>query len=268
MKKVYLDPNSYNGWINFKPDTNPIWERTSNLNEADCLLCIDSDFSILTDKPKLLALIEPENILNSVYGKTYNNLIKKFNSNTNGTVITHHKKWIDNSRIFYSPPPFRCWVKEAGLFNKTKLCSMISSNKNLCAGHQKRLDIANKFKDKLDLYGLGFNRIENKNQGLNDYCFSIVVENYQTPGYYTEKVLDCFLTGVIPIYLGDSDIGSVYNPNGIITYNDNFDIKDISIDLYVSKFSYIFENYQKSVINYQKNYNTVTSFISNGIQKI
>jgi hypothetical protein len=145
---------------------------------------------------------------------------------------------------------------------------MITSNKNLCEVHQKRIDIANKFKSKLDLYGLGFNKIAYKNEGLNDYCFSIVVENYQTPGYYTEKILDCFLTGVVPIYLGDPDIGSVYDPNGIITYNDNFDVKDISVDLYVSKFSYIFENYKTSVINYQNNYNTVTTFISNGMEKI
>lgn len=33
-------------------------------------------------------------------------------------------------------------------------------------------------------------------------CF----ENFSFPGYITEKIIDCFVAGVIPVYLGAPDI--------------------------------------------------------------
>ena len=44
--------------------------------------------------------------------------------------------------------------------------------------------------------------------------------------YFTEKLLDCFATGTIPVYLGAPDIGKVFNIDGIITLSDEFDISD------------------------------------------
>jgi len=38
---------------------------------------------------------------------------------------------------------------------------------------------------------------------LRKYKFSIVYENALFPGYLTEKIFDCFFSGVIPIYLGN-----------------------------------------------------------------
>lgn len=42
---------------------------------------------------------------------------------------------------------------------------------------------------------------------LRDYRFSICYENARDiPGYITEKIFDCFLAGVVPIYLGWNDV--------------------------------------------------------------
>ena len=38
------------------------------------------------------------------------------------------------------------------------------------------------------------------------YKFAICFENMSYPGYITEKIIDCFKAGVIPIYLGAPDI--------------------------------------------------------------
>ena len=62
--------------------------------------------------------------------------------------------------------------------------------------------------------------------------FSVAIENNVLRTYFTEKVLDCFATGTIPIYLGAPDIGDHFNIDGILTLDD-FD--SISTDLYYSK---------------------------------
>ncbi len=49
----------------------------------------------------------------------------------------------------------------------------------------------------------------NKIDTLRDYKFSICYENVrELPGYITEKIFDCFMAGVIPIYWGASNINS------------------------------------------------------------
>ncbi|MBT8520009.1 hypothetical protein DP176_02900 [Polynucleobacter paneuropaeus] len=94
--------------------------------------------------------------------------------------------------------------------------------------HDRRLELIEHFmkKGKLDLYGSGWNdlsnlpkklgsrlsslmkgryfgRCENKLVTLGQYQFSICFENMALKGYMTEKIIDCFVAGTIPIYLGD-----------------------------------------------------------------
>jgi hypothetical protein len=94
--------------------------------------------------------------------------------------------------------------------------------------HNQRLEIIEYFLSSgcLDLYGSGwgnlgnlpknwsirlspiiggryFGRCEDKLETLSQYRFSICFENMELAGYMTEKIIDCFVAGVIPIYLGD-----------------------------------------------------------------
>ncbi|MBI5732375.1 hypothetical protein HY967_00230 [Candidatus Jorgensenbacteria bacterium] len=41
---------------------------------------------------------------------------------------------------------------------------------------------------------------------LAKYKFAIAFENSSYPGYVSEKIFDCFLTGVVPVYLGAPDV--------------------------------------------------------------
>ncbi len=259
-KKIYIEPICVY-WNNNLTSTCSEWFITKNLEEADYIVSIDNIFLTNSNKPKILYLVEPENVLRDVYFNTYENLL---NSNAD-VIITHHKKYVNNKKIKYSPPPFSPWVKNFNLFNKSKICSMITSNKTMCEEHRNRVKIALKNKNNLDLYGIGFNPINLKNEGLNDYYFSVAIENYETNGYYTEKILDCFLTGTIPIYRGDKDIGLEYNSNGIIVYNDDYNFKDLNKELYLSKFEYVKENYQKAMFNIQNKYNSFDNYILSGI---
>ena len=108
------------------------------------------------------------------------------------------------------------WVKPVSSNNvKTKLCSLIASEKNDLPGHKLRHQIANAYQN-IDLYGRAYKSVSNKSEALNDYAFTICIENVMTPGYFTEKLIDCFLTKTVPVYYGDPDIGKFFDTNGIL----------------------------------------------------
>jgi hypothetical protein len=50
---------------------------------------------------------------------------------------------------------------------------------------------------------------ESKIDILDKYKFSICFENSAQPGYVTEKIVDCFIAGTIPIYFGAPDINNI-----------------------------------------------------------
>ena len=121
---------------------------------------------------------------------------------------------------------------------------MVTSSKAYTDGHRKRMSVVNNFSGKIDIYGRGFNPIEFKEDGLATYMFSIAHENASYPGYFTEKILDCFATGTVPIYWGDPDIGKVFNIEGIIMLDDKFTTESLTPELYYSKIDAVKENCQ------------------------
>lgn len=170
-----------------------------------------------------------------------------------------------NPKKFKFVHPVGYWIETPVLPLKTKLISMIASNKNSTLGHRKRLGVVNKYKDRLDLFGRGFKEISKKEEGLNEYMFSIVVENGVFDDYFSEKILDCFATGTIPIYWGTKNIGKYFDENGIITLTENFDFSQLTSELYQSKIESVNKNleatkkydipedilYQKYLHNYE-----------------
>ena len=96
---------------------------------------------------------------------------------------------------------------------------MICSDKIKTPLQQFRVNYANTKKDKFDLYGHLCNGIQKKEDGLNDYMFSVCVENDEHDTYFTEKILDAFATGTIPIYKGTRKVVDHFNGNGILFWN-------------------------------------------------
>lgn len=146
------------------------------------------------------------------------------------------------------------WCKNQKIFDKTKLVSMFASSKKVTVGHHKRHEIAEKFKGKIDLFGgaAGSSRLgdggspwPDKSAAINDYMFQIVLENDSYETYFTEKVTDCFATGTIPVYWGAPDIGDYFNKDGIIILDDNFNIDDLTPELYYSKINAIKDNFER-----------------------
>ena len=89
--------------------------------------------------------------------------------------------------------------------NKYKLVSFVYSYKNYLEGHKFRHKIAQEFKDKLDLYGSGYNKFVRIINTLKDYMFQVVIENGKYPEFVSDKFYDCIKTQTIPIYWGGED---------------------------------------------------------------
>jgi len=57
---------------------------------------------------------------------------------------------------------------------------------------------------------------------FTDYKFALVMENTKTPGYITEKILNAFIAGCVPIYYGTEDVFKVFNKDAFVYFDENF----------------------------------------------
>lgn len=160
------------------------------------------------------------------------------------TILTHQMDLIELDPLFRWSPPTGGWVEDINTCEKTKLISAICSNKNWLPGHQYRQQFLHQLPVYADLYGRGINEIPNKEMGLKPYMFSVAMENCVYDTYFTEKIIDCFLSKTIPIYLGTDKISDFFNPDGIIMLHPGFDYHQLSYLLYNQKLQAIEENYQ------------------------
>ena len=103
------------------------------------------------------------------------------------------------------------------------MTSFITSNKTFTDGHRFRLGCLNHLMEKecrkFDAFGVGIREILGKIEALRNYRFSISIENGECKNYFTEKILDCFLTGTIPIYHGCPNIGNFFDTRGFYTFS-------------------------------------------------
>jgi len=159
-------------------------------------------------------------------------------------IFVNDESFLPLSSVYeYVPPASNMpWIKERTICKKNKLVSIIASNKNYTTGHKLRHEIINKYKNKIEIFGSCYKRIETKDEGIVPFMFSFCIENSKYDLYYTEKVLDAIACGTIPIYWGTEKIKTIFNTNGFIFLNDSFDIDSLTPELYESKLSYVEEN--------------------------
>jgi len=176
-------------------------------------------------------------------------------------IFTHDKRIIkmDPSFFKFAPPNCLPWIKNKEIYPKSKNISFIVSNKNWTDGHKFRLSVLEKYKSYVDHYGAGFqtnlpwsityNNIEESGKfvALKDYRFSFCFENDNYPSIFCEKLTDCFATGTIPIFWGTPDIGEYFDKDGIIMYDENFDISMLTEDFYNKKMDAIRNNFNFTV---------------------
>jgi hypothetical protein len=83
--------------------------------------------------------------------------------------------------------------------------------------------------------------------------FHVAIENCRESNYFSEKIIDCFMTKTVPIYWGCPNIGDYFDTNGMIIFNNLNELHSIlgklTIDDYNNKID-ILENNYKTAKNY------------------
>ena len=148
---------------------------------------------------------------------------------------------------------------------RTKFCAAIISNN--ATSDNFRLNFIrqlNKYKI-VDMAGKVFNNIgriiEKKIEFLSSYKFSIAMENSNGDGYASEKIIDSFISGTIPIYYGDYMIDEYINPKAYILIKGEKDIQE-KID-YIKKI----DNNKKLYKKFLRQKLFINSDISNIIER-
>jgi len=103
-------------------------------------------------------------------------------------------------------------IKERGI-------SLIMSDLAASEGHRARLCFFEKMRDhiKFDLFGRGFVPIEDKWDALAPYRYSLVIENFRNPYYWSEKLADCLLAWAMPIYYGCTRINEYFPTEAVVS---------------------------------------------------
>jgi hypothetical protein len=199
----------------------------------------------VSSTPKYIWLLESKQIIQNVYDWILANY--DFVASRVDGILSPDKELCEKySKFQYALSNAAPWIEEREIYEKTKLVSMISSNKSMVPGHRKRLEFVNKFKDQVDLYGRGFRDLPRKEEGIRDYMFSIAVENAVYDTYFTEKLTDCFATGTIPVFYGCKGVTEYFNEDGIIFLDDDFDVSTLTEELYYSKMDAIKDNFERA----------------------
>ena len=84
----------------------------------------------------------------------------------------------------------------------------------------KKVDMGGKYKNNVG------GPIKDKIEFFKDYKFSIAMENTNGDGYASEKIIDSFISGTIPIYYGNYMIEEYINPKSFILIKGPEDMKE------------------------------------------
>ena len=210
-----------------------------------------------SDKPKFIWLLESREIIPDQYKFIEDNY--DFVASRVDGIFTADQRLTNevgpDGKFLYCLSNAAPWVMDRDIYTKSKLVSMIASNKGYTEGHRRRLKVVKAYVDKFgqeDLYGWGLTHelpLKEKSRGLADYMFSFACENANYPTYFTEKLTDCFACGTIPVYYGTAGVAQYFDPDGIIFLNEKSPWENIPWDkltpeYYESKKDVIQQNFE------------------------
>jgi hypothetical protein len=212
----------------------------------------------INSKYKVAIVIEPRDLLPYIYEE-----IQKYEDNFD-LILTHDEELLNrnkNKYVFMNPDSAGLGDDDCKINKKSKLVSMVYSEKTWLFGHRLRHIIADSLLpkisyDKIELFGKGCNKpIKLKAEGTVDFMFQIAIENAKRKNYFADKILDCFACGTVPIYWGCNNIGDFFDERGIIKFNSPNDLahilkEEISEKKYKSMLEYIKNNHEIFMDNY------------------
>ncbi|MBU1007662.1 hypothetical protein KKA53_01110 [Candidatus Dependentiae bacterium] len=196
------------------------WVVYENLTKQEHSSCPKENTVLITGEPPTIKTYHPK------FLAQFQTIITCHPNVSHPNAIVSHLSlpWM----IGYQPPKeifsksYRELTKTTKL-PKTKLVSVICSDKVFTTEHKKRLlfiqKLQEKFGDRIDFYGRGRNPIIDKWDAIAPYKYHIALENSFIEHYWTEKLSDSYLAQSHPIYYGCPNIHD-YFPKKSLTKID------------------------------------------------
>ncbi len=104
-------------------------------------------------------------------------------------------------------------IRDQVLPPKTKNISVVCSAKQMThTAHAARFELIKGVCAAIpdcDWFGHGVKRLEKKSDALDDYRYSLAIENHLAPGHWSEKIADVLLAEALPFYAGDPNLEQV-----------------------------------------------------------
>lgn len=188
-----------------------------------------SEYSHLLLENRMGLLLESKSVIPRVYRKVESVM------GDYSLVFTHSERLLARFPNARWIPGGGVWVGgsfaggEMGLHPKSRNVSFLSSKKTQTAMHRKRLLWAWRLERRdrgVDVFRQKMRSARHLSvvDTLRDYRYSVCIENYIDERYFTEKVLNCFASGVVPIYMGARRLADFFNPDGFIAFNSYPDL--------------------------------------------
>jgi len=227
MRKIYIrDSNLFSNAYPVRDCPYFEWVWLPNKQDVDIIVFSDAhlvDVESNKSSIKIAWLMEPPVINDFIYKYV------RMNYELFDYIFTFDESLLPVDKRFQFCPWGTTWIPEESriIHPKTKKVSAIFSEKNWTEGHILRHKIVDRFKSVIDVMGRGYRSIDSKLEGLSEYRFNFAIENTVFDIQFTEKIMDCFTTGTIPIYWGTKKISSIFDLSGIIPVNDIEDVARI-----------------------------------------
>lgn len=229
------------------------------ITKIPCELYVDMIPFSTKETLRILLVLEP----NEISG-IKNSILKNYNKFD--LILTWDEEIIEscpNSKIF---PYGTTWIQNFQFpEHKDFSITTLIGNKKQCFGHNLRHNLVmmrNKitnlplhiFNSRNFAYSENFGMKKMINNHIKNELFysqfHIVIENVIMNNWFTEKIIDCFQTKTIPVYIGCPNIGNYFNSSGIIHVKNLDELfescNNFTESTYNEKIEHIEENYKKS----------------------
>lgn len=106
--------------------------------------------------------------------------------------------------------------------DKPKGLSWVTSDRTDLPGHRERIAFMQRLRasgQPFDLFGRGFEPVEDKWTALAPYRYSIAFENSVFDDYFTEKVTDPIMAGALPLYYGSRNLERHLPPGAFLRFD-------------------------------------------------
>jgi hypothetical protein len=206
-------------------------------------------------KNKLLWLVESREITSTAHtmAPRFQDRFEKILTHDRHLLESHPDKFI--FAICASQRELQQDKIPTGVFPKSKMLSTIASSKRQTIGHRFRHEVIKVFRSSMDVFGREYNPIPSVSFALKDYRFSLTIENACYDYNFTEKILNCFYMGTVPIYWGCPSIGKFFDMDGIISFQTLGELQTILQNL-------TREDYERRLPAIHKNYELAQNYLS------